>query len=309
MIHTLTLGPSLDLTYHVQDFSTDDNNRATQMHRSPGGKGINVSRVATRLDHPTVALGFIGGTTGMEVEALLQAEGVQTWFIPVPGTTRTNPIIQNEAGAQLRVIAPVPTVSEQAGVQLWDAVFALRPPDFLLIGGSLPKDVSADFFRRVLARAQQAGVRVVVDADGDELRELVQAGADLIKPNRYELERLLGRTFTTLDEVVVGGQDTLRLGAGAVAISLGAEGALLIRPDGVWRAVPPAVEVISPVGSGDSLLAGLCVKLAEGWAPQDALSFGVACGSATAMTPGTGLCTREQAEALRPQVVSERLAG
>ena len=309
MIHTLTLGPSLDLTYHVGDFGTDDNNRASNLHRAPGGKGINVSRVATRLGHPTVALGLLGGTTGMEVAQLLEAEGVQTWFVTVEGNTRTNPIIQNEAGEQLRVIAPVPLVDERVAERLWNVVFALRPPDFLLASGSLPKNVPGDFYRKVLARAKQDGVKVVADADGEELRGLVQDGADVIKPNRYELERLLGRELPSFDDVLSGCQEALALGAGTVVVSLGEEGALLVRPDGAWRAVPPEVRVQSPVGSGDSLLGGLCVKLAEGWEPQDALKFGVACGTATAMAPGTALCTRAGVEALLGQVTGEALSG
>lgn len=307
MIHTLTLGPSLDLTYRVEDFGTDDNNRASELYRAPGGKGINVSRVATRLGHPSVALGFLGGTTGMEVAGLLEAEGVLTWFTAVQGTTRTNPVIQNAAGEQLRVIAPVPTVEAKAAEGLWDALFALRPPDFLILAGSLPGDIPDDFYRRVLARAKQDGVRVAVDADGEELRGLVAAGADLIKPNRYELERLLGRALPSQEDVLAGCREVLAWGAGTVAVSLGEQGALLVRRDGAWRAEAPQVEVQSPVGSGDSLLAGLCVRLVEGWEPQEALRFGVACGTATAMTPGTELCSQEQIEALYPQVRGESL--
>lgn len=261
-----------------------------------------MSRVATRLGHPTVALGFLGGTTRVEVAGLLDAEGVLTWFRTVEGQTRTNPVIQNAAGEQLRVIAPVPTIDPGAAGQLWDALFALRPPDFLVLSGSLPGNIPADFLERALVRARQDGVRVAVDADGEELRRLVTAGADLIKPNRYELERLVGRPLPREDDVRAACEEVLALGAGAVAVSLGEQGALLVRPDGAWRAVPPRVEVRSPVGSGDSMLAGLCVRLAEGWEVLEALRYGVACGTATATTPGTELCSQAGVEALFPQV-------
>lgn len=307
MIHTLTLGPSLDLTYRVRDFRTDDNNRASELRRAPGGKGINVSRVAARLGHPSVALGFLGGATGAEVARLLEAEGVAAWFTPIRGDTRVNPIIQNAAGEQLRVIAPAPQVDGRDAGRLWDAVFALRPPDFLVASGSLPPGVPRDFYQRVLARARRDGAKVVADGDDETLRGLVQAGADLIKPNRFELARLVGRELPTLGDVVAGCREVLSSGAGAVAVSLGEEGALLVSPEGAWRAVPTRVEVRSPVGAGDALLAGLCAKLAEGWAPPDALRFGVACGTATATLPGTELCDREQAEELFGHVTIEAL--
>ncbi|WP_102124687.1 1-phosphofructokinase [Deinococcus planocerae] len=290
MLHTLTLNPTLDLTYLVPDFRHDDTNRASAVYRAPGGKGINVSRVAKRLGHPTVALGFLGGHTGLEVAELLEAEGVRTWFVPIPGPTRTNPIVQDASGAQLRVSSPGPAVTPAHVRALWNSIFTLRAPDWLLASGSRPAGVPEDFYPDMIRRARSEGIPTVVDADGEELRQGVAAGADLIKPNRYELERLVGRALPTLDDVIEGCGEARRLGAGGVAVSLGAEGALLVRADGVWRAVPPQVPVRSAVGAGDSFLAGLCTRLAEGHEPEDALRFAVACGTATAMTEGTTLC-------------------
>lgn len=307
MIHTVTLGPSLDLTYHVRDFRTDDNNRASELHRAPGGKGINVSRVATRLGHPSVALGFLGGTTGEEVATLLDAEGVLTWFTRIDGTTRTNPIIQSEAGEHLRVISPAPPVSLSDAERLRHALFSLRAPDFLVLGGSIPKSLPRDFFVRIARRAKQDGARVVADADGEELRALVEVGVDLIKPNRYELSRLVGRDVHTLADVRAACDEVLARGVETVVVSLGSDGALLASAAGAWRAVPPRVEVQSPVGAGDSLVAGLVVKLAEGAPPSDALRFGVACGTATATRSGTALCTPGDIEALLPRVEVEAL--
>jgi len=308
VIHTLTLNPTLDLTYLVSDFRHDDTNRAHTVYRAPGGKGINVSRVATRLGHPSVALGFVGGHTGLEVSELLEAEGVRAWFVTLSKMTRTNPIVQDASGEQLRVSAPGPSVSERHLAALWDNLFSLRPPDWLLASGSRPQGVPADFYTKVLARAKLEGIRTVVDADGDELRQGLEAGADLLKPNKYELERLLGRSLPTLGNVLGGCQELLKRGAGAVAVSLGAEGALLVRPDGAWRAVPPMVKVHSAVGAGDSFLAGLCSRLAEGFAPDEALRFAVTCGTATAMNPGTSLCQLEGVNALLPLVRLEALS-
>lgn len=215
---------------------------------------------------------------------------MRTWFVPIPGPTRTNPTVQDASGEQLRVSSPGPTVTPAHVRAMWDSIFALRPPDWLLASGSRPGGVPDDFYPDVIRRARSEGIPTVVDADGEELRQGALAGADLIKPNRYELERLVGRPLPTLEDVIEGCGEARRLGTGSVAVSLGAEGALLVRGDGVWRAVPPQVQVQSAVGAGDSFLAGLCVRLAEGHAPEDALGFAVACGTVAAMTPGTSLC-------------------
>lgn len=302
MIHTLTLNPTLDLTYLVPDFRHDDTNRASAVYRAPGGKGINVSRVATRLGHPTVALGFLGGHTGLEVAELLEAEGVRTWFVPISGITRTNPIVQDRAGAQLRVSAPGPSISARHVEALWACLYALRPADWLLASGSRPEGVPADFFPRVIGRAKAEGVRAVVDADGAELRAGVEAGADLIKPNRYELERLLGRPLPELADVLAACRTVVAQGVSSVAVSLGPDGAIYAGAGGAWLATPPAVITQSAVGAGDSLLAGLCAKLAEGATPAEALRFAVACGTATAMAPGTSLCQLPGVLDLLPRV-------
>ena len=322
MLHTLTLNPTLDLTYLVPEFKVDDTNRAGRVYRDPGGSGINVSRVAVRLGHPTVALGFMGGHTGLEVAELLEAEHVRTWMVPIPGPTRTNPIIQNAAGEQLRVSAPGPAVLHVHVEALFRSIFTLRAPDWLVVSGSWPEGVRDDFFLRIIKRAREEGIPVAVDADDATLRGAVEVGADLIKPNRYEMERLVRRALPTTQALAEACRTLLRrddglprsgtvpgVGVGAVALSLGPLGALLVRPDGAWLATPPVVSVQSAVGSGDSLLAGLCVGLTDGLSPPEALAYGVACGTSTAMTPGTGLCGLEHVTALRGQIKVEALSA
>lgn len=111
-----------------------------------------------------------------------------------------------------------------AAHQVWGALFALRPPDFLSLAGSRPQNVPPDFLERALTRARQDGARVAVDANGEELRRLARGGADLIKPNRYELERLVGRVLPAGEDVSAACREVLALGAGAVALSLGEQG-------------------------------------------------------------------------------------
>jgi 6-phosphofructokinase 2 len=308
MIHTITLNPTLDLTYVVDDFREDDTTRARAMYRAPGGKGVNVSRVAKRLGHPTIALGLIAGNTGLEVTELLEAEGVNTWFTPLPaGQTRTNPILQTHSGKHIRVSGIGPKSDPDALQSLWDSVFALRAPDYLVISGSRLEGTPDDFYVRLVQEARRQGIRAVIDADGKDLRDGVQAGAALIKPNRHELERLAGRTLGTLDEVVGACRQAISQGVETVAVSLGREGALLVTASQTVRAVPPEVQVQSPVGAGDSFLAGLCARLAEGLEPVTALKFGVACGTATAMMPGTSLCTMNTVLEVLENVKTERL--
>lgn len=302
MIHTLTPNPALDITYQVPEFAFDDTIRATTVLRAPGGKGINVSRVAARLGHPTVAMGFAGGRAGDELEELLEAERVRTWFTHVPGATRTNAIVQDAHGRQLRVSAPGEEVEARHIATLLASLFDLRAPDVLALSGSLLPATPSTFLHDVIDRAASEGVRVAVDADGDELANAVEAGVYLVKPNRYELERLTGQTVATVDDAVTAAHGVASRGVTIVLASLGALGAVMVEGGVALHAQAPRVPVDSAVGAGDALLAGALVALAQGRGREAALRLGVACGTATAMTPGTALCRVEDVEALLPHV-------
>jgi 1-phosphofructokinase family hexose kinase len=307
VIHTLTLNPTLDLTYIVDAFLQDDTTRAHTVYRSPGGKGINVARVATRLKHENVALGFIAGTTGLEVTQLLEAEGVNTWFTPVEGVTRTNPILQDKEGHQIRVSAPGPSATLREVESLWESLFCLREPDFLLASGSRLAGVPDNFYARILIEAKKRGIKTVVDADGAELERGIRTGAYLVKPNKHELMRFVGRELIDIGDVIAASREMIQAGVSVVAASLGAEGALYITSDQALRAIPPKIQVASAVGAGDSFLAGLLVKLSEGSNPLEALKFAVASGTATATIAGTQLCTLERIIEILPEVQTEVL--
>lgn len=325
MIHTVTVNPALDLTYRVAEVKLDDTTRARQVLRAAGGKGVNVSRVAARLGHPTVAMGFVGGRPGEEVAELLRAEGVRTWFTRFEGMTRTNAIVQDDAGRQIRVSAPGPEVGDTEVASLLEGIFDLRAPDFLVLSGSLLRGMPRDFYVTLTTRAAAEGVQVMADADGEELAASVRAGAFVIKPNHYELGRLVGRAVEGPHDAVeasrpllaarpaaggeVGGflADGVGRGVEAVLCSLGPQGAVLTTAEGAWLATPPEVRVDSAVGAGDSMVAGALVAAADGAPWPEVLRLGVACGTATATTPGTELCQRATVEELRPRVRVERL--
>jgi 6-phosphofructokinase 2 len=307
MIHTVTANPALDITYKVKTIKFDDTTRASKVYRAAGGKGINVSRVAARLGHPTIAMGFIGGRAGQEIEDLLESEGVRTWFCHHKDTTRTNTIIQDASGKQIRVSGPGTKVSPKETKSLLDSIFHLKAPDFLTLSGSILKGMPSNFYKQAFDHAKADGIRVAVDADGEELRHAVEAGAHLIKPNHYELERLSKKIIEGIDDALAASREIVAQGVQIVLCSLGPKGAILVTKDEAWHAIPPKVRVDSAVGSGDSLLAGALVAAAEGKTLRDVLKLGVACGTATAMTPGTSLCYAKTIYELLPEVRLEAL--
>lgn len=306
MIVTVTLNPSLDEWVSLDTLRTGQLNRARRFGRYPGGKGINVSRVLHELDVPTLALALAGGDDGKLLSQLLAARGIPRRFVTVPGATRNNYQIQTDTPPVItQVNCPGPHVPRRAMGELDATLRALRPrPSYAVLSGSLPPGVPVTIYARLLRWLRQAGVCSVLDTSGAALGEGLKARPWLIKPNRHEAEELLGRSLGAVEDVAEAAMKLTARGPELAMISLGADGAVLAEgaTGRVWLATPPAVKVGSPVGAGDSLVAGFVASCAARRTLQDALRLGVACGAAAAMTPGTELCHRQDVNRLKSRV-------
>lgn len=309
MIYTITLNPALDRIVEVEGLVPDDTNRIQRESRYAGGKGIDVSRVLRELGDDSIALGFVGGYDGLELEGRLIQEGVRTDFTKISEETRTNIIIFDRSrGTQTSLNAPGPTIKPHELALFFQKLEHLVPmPTMVVISGSIPPGVPVDIYARIIHSLKDQGVRVVLDADGEPLRRGVRALPFMIKPNIYELGRLVGGKLAEDSEVLEAARSIQRQGVEIVVVSLGGRGALAVSKEGSWRAVPPPVEVQSTVGAGDSLVAGFVYRLTRGAAIPECLRFGVACGTAAALTPGNELCHREDVHRLLPEVQVEEV--
>lgn len=304
MIYTVTLNPALDRAISVAEVKFDDANRVEQEQHYAGGKGIDASRVIRELGGQSVALGFIGGFAGLELQGLLINEGVTCDFIEVPGETRTNVIIYDEkTRAQAAFNASGPEVRPQDVALLYNKLKKLTPkPTFVHIGGSLPKGITPNIYGQLVQEFRGQGVPVAVDADGEPMRLALAAHPNLIKPNRHELGRLMGREFTGIEEVAVAAGELLHRGVEMVMVTMGPLGLVVCTKDERVRAQPPIVEARSTIGSGDSSLAAFILGLTRKMDLSECARMAAAAGAATALTPGTELCHRQDVERFMPLV-------
>ena len=320
MIATVTLNPSLDEWIELPTLRIGALHRGQGFRRYPGGKGINVSRVIHELGARTCAYALAGGQDGVILRQLLDAEGVPCEFLTVQGATRNNyKILTRMPRALTEINGAGPRITATALAGLQRRVWRLHP-GVVTLCGSLPPGVPATTYGRWIAALRRRQIAVVLDTSGDALRHGVAARPWLIKPNQREAEELLGRPLTGLRSAVRASMELSQRGIPWVLLSRGREGALLAcaDPPAVWQAVPPNVAARSAVGAGDSLVAGWLVGWLRGGTPQsrgrgwehraaEALRLGVACGTATALTPGTELCHRRDIHRLRRRVRIERL--
>lgn len=305
LVSTVTLNPAVDATTSVDRVVSEKKLRCAAPQRYPGGGGLNAARVIHRLGGRVSAAWSCGGPIGELLSGLLDREGLHHDPVPTQGTSRENFIVYEEAsGEQYRFGMPGPEMVEQDR-EAWSRwMEELEPaPDYLVLSGSLPPGAGDGFYAELLDRAPR-DARVVLDTSGEALRQALDRGVFLVKPNLGELSALAGRRFQRDADAVDAGRELIDRGAAeVVVVSVGRGGALVITGDGCDRIGAPAVQAASKVGAGDSMVGGLVHGLAEGRPLADAVRLGVAAGTAAVMTEGTELCHRQDVERLYAEMI------
>ncbi len=312
MIYTITMNPALDRTIEVDGLVLDDANRILSDVRYAGGKGIDVSRVVNELGGETIALGLVGGYTGLELEGRLVNEGVLCDFTRIAGENRTNIIlVDKKEGRQYLLNAPGPRVTP-AEIGLFFEKVRSIPSDasFVVISGSVPQGVSSKIYAQIITTLKARGIRrIALDADGELLREGCKAGPYLIKPNLYEFRRLTGTEVKDMEGAMEEARKVMaEWGIEVVLVSMGPKGLLGVKGEEAYHARPPALEVVSAVGAGDATVAGFVHGLTQGLPFPEALRLATAAGAAVVLTPGTELCHLEDVEEILPKVELRRLS-
>jgi 6-phosphofructokinase 2 len=303
MIYTITLNPALDRTLWIDRIRDDVSNRIIEEHSFAGGKSIDVSKVLKTLDVDNIALGFVGGFAGRELEGRLLNDGIQTDFIRVSGETRTNIIIhEKENGRQLNFNASGPEIKPSELMQLVEQIEKLPHPEIVAIGGSLPLGVNPEIHHKIITLLKKREAKVVLDVDGEALKQGIKALPNIIKPNIHELSELVGRDLKGMDEIMAAAKEINKAGVEIVLVSMGAKGLLLVADRQKYHAVPPAVDVKSTVGAGDSSVAGFISGLARGKELKECVTYAAAAGTATTLRQGTALCQKEDFQRLVSQV-------
>jgi 1-phosphofructokinase family hexose kinase len=183
----------------------------------------------------------------------------------------------------------------------------LDPGDWLVIGGSVPPGLDAGVYGDVIRMANQMGVHCVLDTEGPPFRQAVAARPFMVKPNRAEVERILGHMPRSKDPMLDAAEQIHQQGIEVVVLSQGERGAIMVTSQGAWRAYPPALAAASTVGTGDAMVAGMVQVMSRGGTPEEALRLGAAAGAAAALTVGTQPCRQADVIRLLPRVQVQRV--
>jgi 6-phosphofructokinase 2 len=303
MIYAITLSPILNRTIDVEEIIYDDCNQIVEGRSRPEGRGIDVSRVIKEMGGQSIALGFIGGYAGLELEGRLINEGIVCDFIRINDEVRTKTIIyQRKKNLQTLLCTARPEVNSFEIAAFYNKIKEIPADSFVVLGGAIPRGISDNFFAQVTTTLREKGVKVILDADEEVLKRGVNAGPHLIKPNIHEFGRLIGKTVTDLEEVFHEAKPYLNL-VEYIVVSAGPRGVAGVSKEGNYLVTPPKVKVRSSIGAGDSLVAGMVFVLSKGGSFEEALALGVACGTASTLNAGGGLCVKEDIEAVKKDVI------
>jgi 6-phosphofructokinase 2 len=310
LITTLTLNPTIDLACEATTVQPVRKVRTFKERQDPGGGGVNVSRVVQELGGTTRAVILAGGVTGRLLEELLDQAGVQRSTVPIAGRTRiSQTVLDQSSKLEYRFVPEGPAVSEAE----WQAALTsidTMDPGWLVASGSLPGGVPQDFYARAARSASRRGLRFVLDASGEALRQAMAGGGiDLVKPSLGEFEGLAGCGLREKGALEQAACEIIRSGrVKLLAVTLGQDGALLASEEGVLRLPALQVEVRGAVGAGDSFLAAMTMALAQGREPRDAFAWGVAAGAAAVSNPGTAHPGQAEVRALRQRITQVQMA-
>lgn len=284
MIYTVTFNPSLDYIINLDKFNLGAVNRAQQTKILAGGKGVNVTIVLHNLGIESIALGFIAGFTGYEIEQQTTALGCTTDFIHLPiGTSRINVKLKADYESEINGLGP--SIGTSSLNDFFAKIDNIQQNDWLVLAGSIPNTLPNNIYEQIMQRIHVKNINVVVDATGELLVKVLKYKPFLIKPNNYELEEIFNTKLKSTAEIIDCAYQLQNKGAQNILVSLAGKGAIFLAADGtVYQRPAPKGIVKNSVGAGDSMVAGFIAGFLTTNHLEDAFKMSIATGSASAFS-------------------------
>lgn len=305
MILCINANAAIDKTVVVRHFRLDEIHRPESVLALPGGKGANAAKGLKRLGESPVVSGWVGGHNGRFIEDGLRAEGIDTAFVHLDAESRTClSILDPESGVITEIYErgdPIPVEKIAEFKELFGSLVGSCAA--VTLSGSLPPGVPDDFYAQLIVISSAASVPVFLDSSGEALKKGVElARPFLVKPNAREFAVLAGREALGINDLGEAALEVSSRRGTIVAVSMGAEGILVAADGELFQARPPKLDVKSAVGSGDCLLAGITYGITHGFSLREAGRYGVAAGTANALTVGAGVFNMDDFRQVLAQV-------
>lgn len=305
MILTLTLNPSVDISYPLNQFNLDTVNRVSQTSKTAGGKGLNVTRVLSEFGEDVIASGFLGGALGQYIEEQIETTRIKQAFFKIKGETRNCIAILHE-GQQTEILEKGPTIELRESEEFKSHLLKLfKETDVAVMSGSLPKGLNTDYYTDIVRLAKEQGILTILDSSGQSLEEVLISNVKptVIKPNIYELSQLLKyKVISDIKELKTAVSQPIFNDIEWIIVSLGSEGAFAKHNHKFYKVNIPNIKVVNPVGSGDSTVAGIASALIHQQTDEELLKKANAFGMLNAMEQQTGHINTDKFDEIFKQI-------
>ncbi len=306
-ILTVTLNPCLDYATSVDHVVAGPKLRCKSPRIDPGGGGVNVARAIAKIGGDSTALLAVGGATGAQLIALLDAEDIRTHAVEVSCDTRQALAVTDESsGSQYRFGFPgLPLEADDAEHLVRQILSATEKNMFVVLSGSMPPGLPVDFPDEIFERIAPQTDRLVVDTSGAALAHLISAprrSIYMLRIDQREATEAAGKPLDTMNDLIGFASDLVEQGVAEIIVSgRGSAGSIMVTKEQRFFCPAPYVDEVSTVGAGDAFVGALVHRLSLQQPIDDALRWGVAAAAATVMTEGTALCRLDDVERLLPE--------
>jgi 1-phosphofructokinase family hexose kinase len=303
LILTLTINPSIDRNVAVDRLVFEDRAYILSRTDTAGGRGINASRVLHSFGAQTLTIATSGGANGERFEKLLAKSSFPVKLVRISHDIRVNFTITDRQGLAIKLNEQGATITpdELAKVEKMVAL-RLASARWLMLCGSIPPGVSADFYTKLIRLARQHKVKTLLDTDGEALLHGVETGPTVVTPNQPEAERMLSRALITRAHFIEAATRIKAMGPESVILSLGSRGAVAVNGNQLLEVIPPRIDAVSPLGAGDALAAAFVWASTKKKDFADCVRWGVAAGTASTRLPGMEFANLEQTKEIYKSV-------
>lgn len=291
--------PALQRTLELKSLKPGAVNRVRSVTLSVGGKATNAARVLNTLGGDPLLFGFAGGDNGAAIKRLLDNEGIAHAFVETGAETRTS---QTLLADDVHDFTELVEEGQELEASDWKTLikkFQTLEKSSVIISGTLPAHAPQEIYAELIQAAQ--GKPVILDTSGKPLLAALEFQPSLVKINAAELLKTMNS-----DNIEDAAWEMLAHGAVAVGVTQGSKPALLVTREETVQISIPKVNIVSTLGCGDSVNAGIAFALRKGSSLKEAFVFGLACGASNAMNRLPGVVKPDQIAKLVPQIKVEK---
>ncbi|AFL85773.1 fructose-1-phosphate kinase/fructose-6-phosphate kinase [Belliella baltica DSM 15883] len=293
MILAVCPNPAIDVYAHLSTFKPATSNRIQHLTEYPGGKGVHVALALKEMGMAVELMGFWAGTHGEWVQSACNKLGVETSGVDLKGNTRKcyTFITEEKSWDHTELLEPGPRMGRES-FEAFKKIFAdkIKSVSQVIISGSWPADSPENACQELVRLCNQHHVDVILDCTGVQLKNALQEKVTALHLNESEFQETK-MTFPKLLESV-----------SILALTKGKDGLELLSSDKIVEGKVVLSKVISTVGSGDCLTAGLGYSLLKNTDMKEHARYAVAFGAANCLRHELGMLYKKDVDNLLSEI-------